>query len=68
MKAAMPASAQTVIMLGNADAVGRSALISFVNLHQAHHLITSERAPPDVLNTLRAAGVQVSLCGEHITQ
>lgn len=68
MKAAILASAQTAIMLGNADAVGRSALISFVNLHQAHHLITSERAPLDVLNTLRAAGVQVSLCGEHITQ
>ncbi len=67
-KAAMLGSAQTAIMLGNADAVGRSALVSFANLHQAHHLITGESAPPDMLNTLRAAGVQVSLCGEHITQ
>ena len=68
MKAAMLACAQTVILLGHADSVGRSALISFANLHQAHHLITTESALPDVLDTLRAAGVQVSLCGEHITQ
>ncbi|MCS7060423.1 MAG: substrate-binding domain-containing protein [Anaerolineae bacterium] len=71
-KAAMLGCAQTVIMLGTADAIGRSALISFAHLHQAHHLITTEGAPSsalsNVLNTLRAAGVQVSLCGEHITQ
>lgn len=68
MKAAMLACAQTVIMLGKAEAVGRSALVSFASLRQAHHLITGESAPPDVLNTLRAAGVQVSLCGERIIQ
>jgi ribose transport system substrate-binding protein len=68
MKTAMIGCAQTAILLAPGERVGRAALISFASLNQSHHLITTEGALPDVLNALRGAGVQVSLCGEHLTQ
>ncbi len=68
MKTAMVNCAQSVIMLGSSDRIGGSALISFASLNQAHHLITTEGAPLDALNALRASGVHVSVCGEHLTQ
>jgi ribose transport system substrate-binding protein len=68
MKTAMMGCAQTTIMLAPGDRVGRAALISFASLNQSHHVITTEGASPEVLNALRGAGVQVSLCGEHLTQ
>ncbi len=68
MKTAMIGCAQTTIMLAPGDRVGRAALISFASLNQSHHVITTEGASPEVLNALRGAGVQVSLCGEHLTQ
>lgn len=68
LKAAIPASAQTVIAMGLADRVGRSALMSFAGNDQIHHLITTEGAPNSVLNELRAAGVQVTVCSHRLTQ
>jgi ribose transport system substrate-binding protein len=68
LKTAMLACAQKSIILTTADRLGKAALISFAPLNQAQHLVTTENPLPDMLNVLHAAGVQVSLCGEHITE
>jgi ribose transport system substrate-binding protein len=68
LKTAMLACAQKVFVLAMADRLGKPALISFAPLSQAHHLVTTENAPPEILDALRMAGVQVSLCGEYITE
>ena len=62
------ASASDVIVLAPADAIGRPALISFASLSQAQNLITTDDVPAALIADLRAAGVQVSLCGQQLTQ
>jgi len=54
--------------LAPAAAIGRPALISFASFTQAHYLITTNDVPAALLADLRAAGVHVSLCGQHLTQ
>lgn len=68
LKAAVPTQAQTIIGLGLAERVGRSALMSFADSDQIHHVITTEGASPGVMNDLRAAGVQVTVCSPRLTQ
>lgn len=68
LKTAVLACANKSVILATADRLGKVALMSFAQLNQAHHLVTTENAPPEVLNALRAAGVQVSLCGQYITE
>ncbi|HEY3289217.1 MAG TPA: DeoR/GlpR family transcriptional regulator, partial [Anaerolineae bacterium] len=68
LKMAMLACAQKVIVVTTVDHLGKSALISFANLNRVHHIVTTENAPHETLTALRAAGVQVSLCGEYITE
>ena len=68
LKAAILDYAQTVIVLAPADRVGRSALMSFASTGQVQHLITTEGAPLPLLNDLRAAGVQVTVCSPRLTQ
>jgi ribose transport system substrate-binding protein len=60
--------ASEVVLLAPAEAIGRPALISFASLSQAHYLITTDDVPSALLMDLRAAGVHVSLCGQHLTQ
>ena len=68
LKMAMLSCAQKVIVVATVDKLGKSALINFANLSQVHHLVTTESASNETLTALRAAGVQVSLCGEYITE
>ena len=68
LKMAMLACAQKVIVVTTVDRMGKSALISFANLNRVHHVITTDSAPSETLTALRAAGVQVSICGEFITE
>jgi ribose transport system substrate-binding protein len=68
LKTAIVACAQKVIIVAGAEQLGKPSLISFAPLSQAKHLVTTEDAPTDILDALRRAGVQVSLCGEHITE
>jgi ribose transport system substrate-binding protein len=68
LKAAVPASAQTVVAIGSGDRVGRAALMSFAGCEQIHHLITTEGAPRNILNDLRGVGVQVTVCSPLLTQ
>ncbi len=68
LKMAMLACAQKVIVVTTVDRMGKSALISFATLNRIHHVVTTESAPSETLTALRAAGVQVSLCGEYITE
>jgi ribose transport system substrate-binding protein len=68
LKAAILSNARTVIALAPADRIGRQALMSFAASNQIHHLITTEGAPFTILNNLRAAGVQVTVCSKHLTQ
>ena len=68
LKTSIFRSARKVIIVAAVDQLGRNALISIAPLNQAHHLVTTDNAPEETLNAIRAAGVQVSLCGEHITE
>lgn len=68
VKAAMVASADTVVMMSSGDAVGRLALISFATLSQVTHLITTNEGSQDAVNALIAAGVRVSVCGDKLTE
>jgi ribose transport system substrate-binding protein len=68
VKAAMVASADTVVMMALGDAVGRLALMSFAALSQVTHLITTSAGSPDAVNPLIAAGVRASICGDKITE
>ena len=68
VKAAMAACADTVVMLSSGEAVGRLALMSFATLSQVNHLITTNDGPQEALNSLIAAGVRVSMCGDKITE
>jgi ribose transport system substrate-binding protein len=68
LKAAVLSYAQAIIALTPADRIGRSALMSFASLEQIHHLITTDGAPLNILNDLRASGVQVTVCSQRLTQ
>jgi ribose transport system substrate-binding protein len=68
LKAAVVQAAQSVIVLAPADRIGRTALMSFASLEQVQHLITTEGAPGHVLNEFRTAGVQVTVCSQHLMQ
>jgi ribose transport system substrate-binding protein len=68
VKASMVSCADNIITLAMSEAVGKLALMSFAGLNQAHHLITANDVAQDPLRTLMAAGVRVSLCGDHITE
>lgn len=68
LKTAVVQSAQSVIIAVLADRIGRSALMSFADLKQIQHLITTEGGPAYILNELRAAGVQVAVCSERLMQ
>lgn len=68
LKAAVIESAQEVVILAPANRVGRSALMSFARVDQVQHLITSEGAPGHILNGLRAAGNQVTVCSRRLMQ
>lgn len=68
LKAAVVEAAQTVIVLAPADRIGRAALMSFARLDQVQHLITTEGGPAPLLNDLRGAGVQVTVCSQRLMQ
>ena len=68
VKSAVFHSGRKVIVVALAEQLGHSALVSVAQLSEAHHLVTADKAPEVTLNALRVAGVQVSLCGEHITE
>lgn len=68
LKEAAVACAQKVIVVASAEKLGRSGLISFATIKQVHHLVTTDAAPADALLVFRDAGMQISLCGEHITE
>jgi ribose transport system substrate-binding protein len=68
LKTLFLACATDVILLAPAAAIGRPALISFASFTQAHYLITTNDVPAALLADLRGAGVQVSLCGQHLTE
>lgn len=68
LKAAVLSAAQTVVAMGTADRVGRSALISFGTAEHIHHLITTEGAPAGIMSDLRASGVQVTVCSRLLTE
>lgn len=68
VKAAMVACADTVVMMSLGEAVGRLALMSFATLNQVTHLITTNDGQQEAVNSLIAAGVRVSMCGDKITE
>lgn len=68
LKTAVLSAAQSVIAIGSADRVGRSALMSFGDSEHIHHLITTEGAPAGLLSDLRASGVQVTVCSQRLTE
>jgi ribose transport system substrate-binding protein len=68
LKAAIFHIAHKVIVVALAEQLGRNALITISPLSEAHHLVTTDNAPETTLSAIRASGVQVSLCGEHITE
>jgi ribose transport system substrate-binding protein len=68
LKMAMLPCAQKVIMVVTGERLGKTALISFASLRQIHYLVTTENASAETLSALRATGVQISLCGEYITE
>jgi ribose transport system substrate-binding protein len=68
LKASIFRIARKIIIVALAEQLGRNALISIAPLNEAHHLVTTDNAPEATLNAVQAAGVQVSLCGEHITE
>lgn len=68
LKATLLPHSHLVIALAEGPHIGRSGLMSFAAANQVHHLITTEEAPEAALNSLRADGVQVTVCSQRLTQ
>jgi ribose transport system substrate-binding protein len=68
LKSSIFTIARKVIIVALAQQLGRNALIGVASLNAAQHLVTTDNIPLETLKAIRSAGVQVSLCGEHITE
>jgi ribose transport system substrate-binding protein len=67
LKRAMIQNAQRVVALVDHSKFTQIGLTPFVRLHEIEHLITDGKAPAEALESLRAAGVSVTVVGDHAT-
>jgi ribose transport system substrate-binding protein len=67
LKAAMVGTAQRVVALVDSSKFERVALSAFAGLDRIDHLFTDTDAGPDMLDAVRAAGITVTVCGDHTT-
>ena len=65
VKKAMKASADQVIMLLDSHKFGVKSLTTFLQADQINILVTDAAAPEDVLQTLRAKGVEIHIVPEE---
>lgn len=65
IKQAMIASAREVVVLADSSKFGKVAFAHVADFHQIHRIVTDREPPPEFLERLHDANVQLTIASEH---